>query len=174
VNAPAAPAVLPVPSLRRRLAAFVYEGVLLFGVLMLSALAYGLVTQQRHALVGMHGLQAFVFAVLGIYFTWFWTHGGQTVAMKTWHLCLQSRDGQPVPVGRAWLRYLLCWLWFLPALGGAYLAGWHSGGAVTLALLANVVVYASLTWLTPQRQYLHDLLARTRLVQVPPAPRKKR
>ena len=43
-------AAAPTPSLRRRLAAFVYEGVLLFGVLMISALVYGLVTQQRHAL----------------------------------------------------------------------------------------------------------------------------
>jgi uncharacterized RDD family membrane protein YckC len=165
---------LPVPSLRRRLAAFVYEGVLLFGVLMLSALAYGLATQQRHALVGLHGLQAFIFMVLGLYFTWFWTHGGQTVAMKTWHIRLQGRDGQPVRPVQAWGRYLLSWLWFLPALAAAYLSGQHSGRFVTLALLVNMVVYAGLARLTPQRQYLHDLLVRTRLVQVPPAPRKKK
>ena len=69
------------PSLRRRLAAFIYEGVLLFGVLMLAGLAYGVVTQQRHALVGLHGLQVFVFIVLGVYFGWFWSHGGQTLAL---------------------------------------------------------------------------------------------
>ena len=174
MSTPVPPTALPVPSLRRRFAAFVYEGVLLFGVLMLSALAYGLVTQQRHALVGLHGLQAFIFAVLGLYFTWFWTHGGQTVAMKTWHIRLQARDGQPVRAAQAWGRYLLSWLWFLPALAAAYLSGLHSGRAVTLALLLNVVVYAGLARLLPQRQYLHDLLARTRLVQVPPVPRKKR
>ena len=174
VSTPAPAAALPVPSLRRRLAAFVYEGVLLFGVLMLSALAYGLVTQQRHALVGLHGLQAFIFAVLGLYFTWFWTHGGQTVAMKTWHIRLQRHDGQPVRAAQAWARYLLSWMWFLPALAVAYVGGLHSGRLVTLALLVNVLVYAGLTRLTPQRQYLHDLLVRTRLVQVQPVPRKKR
>jgi uncharacterized RDD family membrane protein YckC len=156
----------------RRLAAFVYEGVLLFGVLMIAALAYGLATQQRHALVGQHGLQLFLFLVLGLYFTWFWTHGGQTVAMKTWHVRLLMHDGTPVGLGRAWLRYLLAWLWFLPALGVAYLAGLRSGGAVFLLLLAGVVLYALLARFNRRRQFVHDLLSRTELVYAPPAPRK--
>jgi uncharacterized RDD family membrane protein YckC len=162
----------PAPSLRRRLAAFVYEGVLLFGVLTLAALAYGLLTQQRHALVGMHGLQAFLFLVLGLYFTWFWSHGGQTVAMKTWHVRLLSKEGQPVGAARAWLRYLLSWLWFVPALAGVYLAGLRSGGAITLALLGGVVIYALLSRLNPRRQFLHDLISRTELVYWPTVQRK--
>lgn len=162
----------PAPSLRRRLAAFVYEGVLLFGVLTLAALAYGLLTQQRHALVGMHGLQAFLFLVLGLYFTWFWSHGGQTVAMKTWHVRLLSKEGQPVGAARAWLRYVLSWLWFLPTLAGVYLAGLRSGGAITLALLAGVVIYALLSRLNPRRQFLHDLISRTELVYWPTVQRK--
>ena len=122
------------PGLRRRLACFVYEGVLLFGVLMVAGFVYGLLTQQRHALVGMHGLQVFVFLVLGTYFSWFWSHGGQTVAMKTWHIRLLMQDGQPVPAARAALRYVLSWLWFLPALAWAYLAGVRSGAAIALAV----------------------------------------
>jgi uncharacterized RDD family membrane protein YckC len=164
-------AVVVAPGLWRRLAAFVYEGVLLFGVLMIAGLAYGLVTQQRHALVGQHGLQLFLFAVLGLYFTWFWTHGGQTVAMKTWHLKLLTREGAPVGPARAWLRYLLAWLWFLPALAVAYLAGLRSGGAVFALLLAGVVVYALLARFNRRRQFVHDLLSRTQLVYAPP-PRK--
>ncbi|HRH88406.1 MAG TPA: RDD family protein [Rubrivivax sp.] len=164
----------PTPSLRRRLAAFVYEGVLLFGVLMIAALAYGLVTQQRHALVGMHGLQGFLFAVLGSYFGWFWSHGGQTVAMKTWHIRLQSKDGGPVPMARALLRYLCSWLWFLPALLWSFLAGVQSGGAVALALTIGVLAYALSSRLNSQRQYWHDLLSGTRLVQCRPPPQRRR
>ncbi len=156
------------PSLRRRLAAFVYEGVLLFGVLMLAALAYGLATQQRHALVGMHGLQAFLFLVLGLYFGWFWSHGGQTVAMKTWHIRVQTKHGQPVSAARAALRYLWSWLWFVPALLASYLWGVRSGGTVALTLALGVLVYAVSTRLNPQRQYWHDLLSGTRLVQLRP------
>jgi uncharacterized RDD family membrane protein YckC len=157
----------PPPSLRRRMAAFVYEGVLLFGVLSLAALAYGLLTDQRHALVGLHGLQAFLFLVLGLYFTWFWSHGGQTVAMKTWHVRLLSKDGQPVGTARAWLRYVLSWLWFMPALAGLYLAGLRGGGSVTLALFAGALVYALLSRFNARRQFLHDLISRTELVYWP-------
>ncbi len=170
MTAPASPA--PVPSLRRRMAAFVYEGVLLFGVLSLAALAYGLLTQQRHALVGMHGLQAFLFLVLGLYFSWFWSHGGQTVAMKTWHVRLLSKDGQPVGMARAGLRFVLSWLWFVPSLAGVYLSGLRGGGAITLALLAGVLVYAVLSRFNPRRQFLHDLISHTEVVYWP-APKRR-
>jgi uncharacterized RDD family membrane protein YckC len=173
MTADAQGAVLPAPDLRRRLAAFVYEGVLLFGVLMVAGLAYGLVTQQRHALIGLHGLQAFLFLVLGVYFSWFWSHGGQTIAMKTWHIRLLTHDGRPVGIARAWLRYVLSWLWFMPALLWAWLSGLHSGAQLSAALLIGVLVYATLARLNSQRQFLHDLLARTRLVRVPAPPRRR-
>jgi hypothetical protein len=98
----------------RRMAAFVYEGVLLFGVVMFAGYLYSSLTQQRHALHGMHGLQAFVFVVLGIYFVWFWSKSGQTVAMKTWHVRLVDKAGQAVTQQRALARYALCWVWFVP------------------------------------------------------------
>ena len=105
------------------------------------------------------------FLVLGAYFSWFWSHGGQTVAMTTWHIRLLMKDGQPVPAARAALRYVLSWLWFLPALAWAYLTGARSGGAVALAVTIGVLGYAMLSRLNPQRQYWHDLLCGTRLVQ---------
>ena len=90
-----APVVGPVPGLARRIACFVYEGVLLFGVLMIAGYLYSTLTQQRHALSGLHGLQAFLFLVLGIYFVWFWSRGGQTVAMRTWHIRLDIHASKP-------------------------------------------------------------------------------
>lgn len=162
----------PAPSLRRRLAAFVYEGVLLFGVVMLAGLAYGVATQQRHALHGLHGLQLFVFAVLGLYFGWFWSHGGQTVAMKTWHIRLLTKDGLQVPAARAVLRYLLSWIWFLPALAWSYAFGVRSGAGVAAALTVGVLAYAASSRLNRQHQYWHDLLSGTRLVQCPAPSRR--
>ena len=89
------------PSLLRRLACFIYEGVLLFGVLMISGYLYASLTQQRHALEGRGGLMFFLFFVLGIYFVGFWTHGGQTVAMKAWHIRLVSTNGEPITLKKA-------------------------------------------------------------------------
>ncbi len=167
------PRSAPAPGLRRRLAAFVYEGVLLFGVLMIAALAYGLATQQRHALVGMHGLQLFLFLVLGLYFTWFWSHGGQTVAMKTWHVRLLSRDGQAVGVARAWLRYVLSWLWFVPALVGDLPGRAEKRRRDQPGPAGRVLGYALLARLNQRRQFLHDLISRTELVYWPTVKRKR-
>ena len=62
------PGAAPTPGVARRLACFLYEGVLLFGVVMIAGLAYGVITQQRHALAGSTGLQIVLVLVLGAYF----------------------------------------------------------------------------------------------------------
>jgi uncharacterized RDD family membrane protein YckC len=159
------------PSLARRMACFVYEGVLLFGVVMIAGYLFSSLTQQRHAMLGRHGLQAFLFVVLGIYFVWFWSRSGQTVAMKAWHIRLVTPLGGPVSQARALLRYLLSWLWFLPALVALYAAGLHGPGAIFGMLLIGVLVYGGLSRLHPERQFIHDALSGTRLVTH--LPRKK-
>jgi uncharacterized RDD family membrane protein YckC len=165
------PAMLHAPGLWRRLACFVYEGVLLFGVLMISGYLFSSLTQQRHALQGRAGLQAFLFVVLGIYFVYFWSHGGQTVAMKAWNIRVVDARGAPVSQPRALARYLLAWLWFLPALVTLRLADLHGAGAFVTLLGVNVLGYALLSRLHPQRQFWHDAVGGTRLVHAPPRPR---
>jgi uncharacterized RDD family membrane protein YckC len=157
-------AALPTPGLARRMAAFLYEGVLLFGVVVLVGLPYAVLTQQRHAMQGQTGLQIVVFAVLLLYFVTFWTRGGQTVAMRAWHVRLLTADGAPVTPMRALARYLLAWLWFAPALLAAHLSGLHSASAIFTLLIVGVLAYAALAFLHPQRQFLHDALCGTRLV----------
>lgn len=160
---------LATPGLARRLASFVYEGVLLFGVVMIAGYLYSTLTQQRHALAGQHGLQAFLFIVLGIYFVWFWSHGGQTVAMKAWHIRLVKQDGGAVSQRRALARYLLSWIWFLPALAAAWVAGADSTARIFGWMAAGVLGYALLALLHPQRQFWHDALCGTRLIDWRPA-----
>jgi uncharacterized RDD family membrane protein YckC len=140
-----------------------YEGLLLFGVVMAAGFMYSSLTEQRHALVGTTGLQIFMFVVIGIYFTWFWADGRQTVAMKTWQLRIMTADGSPMSQARAFARYVASWLWFLPGLAAAGLSGHHDGAGITTALALNVGVYALIARLTPSRQTLHDLLCGTRL-----------
>jgi uncharacterized RDD family membrane protein YckC len=163
---------LATPALARRLACFVYEGVLLFGVVMAAGLVYAVFTRQRNALVGLHGLQVFVFAVLGAYFVWFWSRGGQTLAMQTWQIRLLTSKGRPVSKLRALGRYLLSWLWFLPALSMVWISGLKSTALSLCALVAGVLAYAALTWLHPRRQYWHDAVCGTQLVtwKSPPKP----
>jgi uncharacterized RDD family membrane protein YckC len=153
---------LVAPSLRRRMACWLYEGMLLFGVVFMAGYLFGALSQTRHALDNRHGLQAFVFLVLGIYFTWFWSRG-QTLAMKTWHLRLVDLQGRAVSQGRALARYFLSWLWFLPPL--CLRAFWDLPAAqVAVLSMGWIAVWALLSRFHPQRQFLHDVLAGTRLV----------
>lgn len=154
------------PSLGRRLASFVYEGVLLFGVLMVAGWLYASLTQQRHALQGRVGLQVFLFAVLALYFTWFWTHGGQTVAMKAWRVRVIAADGQPLTLIRALARYVLSWLWFLPSLVAVQVAELRGVGPIMTLLVVGALAYGACSRLHPQRQFLHDALCGTRIVDV--------
>ncbi len=165
---------LPTPGLWRRLACFFYEGVLLFGVVMGAGFVYSLATQQTHALQGRVGLVAFLFVVLGLYFTWFWSRSGQTLAMQTWHVRVVAADGLPVSRARALARYLASYLWFMPALLLLWVGDLtHSRATIGLVLAGGVVAYALLTLLHPQRQYWHDALCGTRLVTWRP-PRRAR
>jgi uncharacterized RDD family membrane protein YckC len=152
------------PPLVRRLACFVYEGVLLLGIVMAAGFVYGIATQQRHALTGTWGLQVVIFAVLGLYFVHSWTGQGQTLAMRTWHIRLVGLDGAPVSRGRAVCRYLLSWLWFLPSLIVVQLTGLKATGAMVAVIASGVIAFAALAWLHPRRQYLHDGLCGTRLI----------
>ena len=78
----------------------------MFGVVFIAGYLFGTLSQTRNAMDNRHALQAFLFVVFGIYFTWFWAKG-QTLAMKTWHIRLVDRRGAPVSQARALLRYVL-------------------------------------------------------------------
>jgi len=160
----------PTPGLGRRLASFLYEGVLLFGVVMIAGYLFSSLTQQRHALYLREAGMAFLFVVLGIYFAWFWSHGGQTVAMKTWHLRVVTREGAALSQVRALARYVAAWLWFLPPLALVGVVGVNElGGGGSFAVVAGyVLAYAALSFILPQRQFVHDALCGTRLVTFRP------
>ena len=157
------------PSIRRRLACMLYESVLLFGVVATAGYLYSSLTQQRHALQGSAGLQLFLFIVLAIYFAGFWSHGGQTLAMKTWHIRLQTVSGGAPSQLRSFARYVASWLWFVPALASAHFSGIRSVAAFTSIVAAGMLFYALLARLRPDRQFLHDVLCGTVLVDARPA-----
>ena len=114
-----AAAGLRAPALGRRLASALYD-LLLLGALILIA-TFPFLAAVGDATTGWrrHLLQLWVLGVAAAYFAWFWTHGGQTLPMKTWRLRLVRGDGAPVSTLRALHRYLLALLGLLndwPAL----------------------------------------------------------
>ena len=155
------------------MACWLYEGMLLFGVVFIAGYLFSALTQTRHALDNRHMQQAFLFIVFGIYFVWFWSKG-QTLAMKTWHIRVVDRQGAPITQARALLRYVLSWLWFLPPLAAGGIFNLPAG-ELTVITIGWVLVWALLARFHPQRQFLHDALAGTRLVHhQPPEPPGRR
>lgn len=163
MTAPLDPGAAP-PGLARRFAALLYEGVLLFGVNFVAGFIYSVLTHQDHAAQGRTGLGVFLFIVMGVYFVGFWTASGQTLAMKTWHLRVVDTAGRPLKAGRSLLRYVLSWLWFLPALVSVWALGLHGAGAISGSLIAGVLAYLLIARLHPQRQFLHDTICGSRVI----------
>ena len=156
---------LETPGLARRMACWMYEGMLMFGVVFIVGYLFGTLSQTRNAMDNRHALQAFLFVVFGIYFVWLWAKG-QTLAMKTWDIRVVDRAGKPITQSRALLRYMFSWLWFLPAL--AAVAPFELGAAESLVILTGwVLVWAALSRFHPEKQFWHDALAGTRLVSTP-------
>jgi uncharacterized RDD family membrane protein YckC len=151
------------------MACWMYEGLLLFAVMFMAGYLFSTLSQTRHALDNRHGLQAFLFLIFGIYFTWF-GHKGQTLAMKTWRIRVVDTAGNALSQGRALWRYVLSWVWFLPPLiviSGLAL----SGGETLLLLLGWACVWTVLSRFQSEGQFWHDVWAGTRLIHSEPLSR---
>ncbi|MEO1768054.1 RDD family protein [Thiobacter aerophilum] len=131
----------PPPGLLRRLASMVYESLLLAAVLFVAAFVY-ILLRNPQAPGGMLFFRLYLALVIAAYFLWFWTHGGQTLAMKTWRLRLIAADGSPVRARMAAKRLLFAVLGIAAFGIGILWALWD-----------------------PDRQFLHDRLAGTQLMR---------
>ncbi|MGQ0578094.1 MAG: RDD family protein [Betaproteobacteria bacterium] len=125
-----------------RLLSLAYEGVLLFGILFVASYLFLGLARDAHTGLPRLLLQAYVLAVCGAYFVFCWTRSGQTLPMKTWRIRLVTDQGKPLAIGRAFRRYLLA------------VPGVLSGIGVLWALVDR------------DGQFLHDRMAKTRIVRV--------
>ena len=150
------------PALGRRMACWLYEGLLLFAVAFIAGYLYSTLSQARHAMQHRTGLQFFLLLVFGIYFVWFWSKG-QTLAMKTWHIQVVDHKLRPLTQRRALLRFLLSWIWFLPPLVGAYLL--KTPPAISFGLtLGWIAFWAISSQFQSERQFWHDVWAGSKLI----------
>jgi len=161
------------PTIRRRLISMVYETLLGFAVLFLPFLIFEIATGGSHTPLIEHMRQALAFLVLGAYFIHQWTREGQTLAMRTWRLKLVSSNGAGLSPRTAAIRYLLSWMWILPALVIALAFDLHRWQALG-AICVGIVAWSLTAFLDKDRQFLHDKLAGTCLVQLPPLEKKKK
>ena len=159
---------LPAAQLTLRLAAMIYEAVLLVGVVFVISYAllvslhwsYPLPPTQRTV------LQIALFIVMGAYFVVCWTRTGQTLALKAWRLKVVDSDGRPPRSARAIARYVLAWHLWLPGLAIAGLFQLSAGSSLA-ALAISFALLLIPALMDRQRRLLHDLWTGTRVVRVP-------
>jgi uncharacterized RDD family membrane protein YckC len=151
------------------MASFVYEGLLLFGIGLLPGALGALfvaLTKGRHPLQGELSLQVITVVIYAVYFTWFWSVRGQTLPMQTWHIRVVTASGKALSQPRALARFVASCAWVVPAVVVAHVNGW-SPRQTLAAVGVGIIGYALLALLHPQRQFWHDALCGTRLVNDP-------
>ena len=159
----------------RRIWSSLYELALLFGINFVTALVVQILLTLINARLPNWAHSLIFFGVMGLYFSYCWTHGGQTLAQRTWHLKVVqiNGDGDAITYGQAWLRYTLTYLGVLPA----FLIAWtqihnHVQTLGASAIYTLAIGLALLNWLAllgtalahPQKIALHERLSGTRTI----------
>lgn len=140
-----------VPGLLRRVMAFFYDSLLWLAILMVASFpVVAAIGGPPGSGPARWAFQLYLLAISFLFFGWFWTHGGQTPGMKTWHLRVSSDpEGNPLSWVQALKRFLAAGLTLLTVGLGLFMA---LGSARRLAL--------------------HDRLSGTRLCLLPRPPGK--
>jgi uncharacterized RDD family membrane protein YckC len=158
------------PTVKRRLICMIYEALLLFGVVAVAFFIFIFIAQTVLTIVPENAskswqMKFWLFLVMGAYFVYFWSQTGQTLAMKTWRIRVVDNQRVKLPLQKAVVRYGLAWMWFLPGLAIAAQFGLkHWGGLI--AVSTGFTLWACTAFFDKDKQFLHDKLAKTRLIHV--------
>jgi len=93
------------PGLWRRILCMIYEFLLLIAVLFIAGFLFHLVYHDTDSPYFRSVFQLYLLSVAGIYLIWFWTHGGQTLAMQTWRIRVISTNGERISIWQSIARY---------------------------------------------------------------------
>ena len=83
-----------------------YDAMLLVAVLFFASIPVAVAFQitTEHILYPLYIL--YIYLVAFVFFGWCWTHGGQTLGLKTWKIRLIADNGKKISWQAALLRYL--------------------------------------------------------------------
>ncbi len=133
--------------LTRRLAAILYDSLLVTALLFLVTLPFVAARGGEPVEPGENGIyQLSLVAVVYVFFVGYWTTRGRTLGMQSWGLQVETADGSPPSLGQASVRFVVA------------IASWLALG---LGFLWQLWDRDRLTW--------HDRASGTRLVHYPKA-----
>ena len=103
------------PGFFRRMAVILYDFLLLLAVLFLAT-AIVLPFNSGDAFSSSQVLYPlYLLTVSFVFYGWFWTHGGQTLGLRSWKMTILTLDQQPISWKQAFIRFItaiISWLCF--------------------------------------------------------------
>lgn len=145
-----------------------YESLLLLGVVAVADFIFLFIAKNFPAFMPPHASESWqmkfwLFIVIGLYFVYFWYRTGQTLAMKTWRIRVVDNERLKLPLLKAVVRYFLAWMWFLPGLAIAAQLELKPSSSL-IAVSVGFTLWACTAFFDKDKQFLHDKLAKTRLI----------
>ena len=164
--------VLPAPSFWRRISCNLYEQLVLLGVIALTFLVPNLFLGILFGISLPSWLTfLYLYAVLAIYFVWYWTKPGQTLAMQTWRIRIIGVGGFNLTRRQALWRYLYGSLWLIPCVLFQWIFHLEKWQIIEMLFTVALLCWPLSIYIdrrsTLLRQSLPDRLAGSRLVELP-------
>ncbi len=125
----------------KRLLAFIYDGLIVTALVLISGLIASLIAQGE---APTWLTRLIILTSVGGYFWWSWSHGGRTAGMLAWRLRLVGLGGETITNDVAFKRLIIC--------------------LFTLAPMGVTLFTGSLS---PIGQTIYDLLSKTRVIAEP-------
>jgi uncharacterized RDD family membrane protein YckC len=131
--------------LSRRIAAMLYDGLLILALLFLATLPF-IALRGGEPVEGNENrfYQLILCLVIYVFFVGFWVRSGRTLGMQSWRLQLETMGGEKVGIKTATIRFFAALLSFAP---------------VGLGFIWSLWDRDKLTW--------HDRISKTRIVYYP-------
>ena len=158
-------------SLKRRFASLVYELLLTAAVTCIAMIPAGIAaTVLGRVWLPLASIAVCIIIIGGwwLYFRANWQRKGQTLPMRVWKIGMVNRSGQRPSTKEFKMRFIWAcvFLVFIPLLAYSVL---HSMGIPPKIAASTALFWWILPWgyalLNPDRQFLYDALAGTRLVE---------
>jgi len=128
------------PGFFRHMAIVIYDALLLLASLFFATAILLPFNNGEAFSSSQYFFPLYILFVSFIFYGWFWTHGGQTLGMKTWKITVRTHDNKPIT-------------WFLAFK--RFFAAIISWGFLGLGFLWKIIDKNHYTW--------HDHLSKTAL-----------
>jgi uncharacterized RDD family membrane protein YckC len=106
------------PGFFRHIAIIIYDGLLLLALIFLATAIVLPFNNGEAFSSSQFFFPIYILCVSFVYYGWFWTHGGQTLGMKTWKIRIRTHDNEAISWLLALKRFFLAIIsWGFVGLG---------------------------------------------------------